>query len=245
MTRKKKEEHWAFAVLREKLSEEIQVVITNSDAYPDGKSRIIKRTKTPDWELETIFLFEPELKREISNFFYETLYPQILTVFENELFQIPAIDKIELSEIRDPMASCNALFIITDSKRPISSDESPWWYIRFNLRVTSHSYFLNTELMLLLPFWLESDWALDFMVDARNWAIPPTLSTDRNELILNFSWGHGRNYIHSEEERTQHFVEPFKKHLLIAKAIDRFSENPANRFLKSHMLQVIREMYEG
>lgn len=245
MVRRKKEEHWAFAALRERLSEKKQIITSSTDAYPDGKRREYRTIITPDWELGTIFLFDPEVKREINEFFYETLYPQILDVFEKEAFEIPPIDKIELSENRSKEASCNALFIITDPMRPIGSPERPWWYVRFNLKVTSFSYFLNADLVLSLPYWLESEWALDFMIDGRNWGIPPTLSVGHDDLNLNLSWGHGRNYIHSVEEKTQHFIEPFKKHLQIIKTIDRFSENPHNRFLKSHMLQVIKQMYKS
>jgi hypothetical protein len=243
MARKKKEEHWAFAALRKRLTEETQTIRSSTNAYPDGKLREQTTIIIPDWQLGTIFLFDPELKREINGFFYETLYPQILAVFEKEPFAIPPIDKIELRENCGGEASCNALFIITDPKRPIHLEERPWWYIRFNLDVKAgYGYFLQTELILSIPFWLESDWMLDFVIGARHWGIPPTLGTDHDELTLKFSWGRGRYYAFSDEENA-HFVEPFKKHLQIAKTVDRFSENPENRFLKSYMLQIITEFY--
>lgn len=246
MVRKKKEEHWAFAALRERLSEKTQTIIPSPNEYTEGEPKVLRITKTPDWESGMIFLFDPELKREIDDFFYGTLYPQILAVFENEPFEIPPIDKIELSDNRYSglEAKRHALFIITDPKRPVFSAESPWWYIRFNLDASSYRCLLHTELLLSLPFWLDSEWALDFIIEARNWAIPPKLSTDQDELVLNFSWGQGRYYSFSEEENT-HFIDLFKKHLQIAKAVDRFSENPDNRFLKSYMLQSIKEMYES
>jgi hypothetical protein len=172
------------------------------------------------------------------------LYPLILAVFEKELFEVPSIDKIELSEIRDSSASCNSRFFLADPKRPIGSPESPSWNIRFNLRVTSENYLLNSDLSLSLPYWLDFDWVLDFMIDAREWASQPTLTTNSKGIILSLESGNLRDFYPYDESAIDKFTETFRKHLLIAKAVDRFSNNPTNRFLKSNVLQVIREMYE-
>lgn len=243
--RKSKEEHWAFVALRKRLSEKAQTVIPSADKHTKGEPKILRIITIPDWENGTIFLFDPELKREIDKFFYDTLYPQILAVFENEPFEIPPIDKINLRDNRESSieASRQAIFIINDPKRPVHSEERPWWYIRFKLDIKpSGGYRLSTELILSIPFWLESDWTLDFIIDARNWANTPTLGTDCDELTLKFSWGYGTYYSFTNEEDTE-FISPFRKHLQIAKSIDRFSESPENRFLKSYMLQSIKEMY--
>jgi hypothetical protein len=244
MIRKKKEEHWSFAELRKRLSQETEVIIPSQDEYADGEPRTLRITKTPDWQMGTVFLFEPKLKLELNEFFYEDLYPQVLSVFDDQPFQIPPIDKIDFTECYGKGASCKALFIITDPNRPMVSQEKPWWYIRFNLTVsTGYEYHLEMELILSLPFWVESDWALDFMIDSRGWGIPPTLGTDKDKLLLMFSSGQYGCYSFSDESESNRFTEPFKKHLEIAKAIDRFSESPDNRFLKSYMLQVIKEFY--
>jgi hypothetical protein len=244
MIRKKKEEHWSFAELRKRLSQETEVIIPSQDEYADGEPRTLRITKTPDWQMGTVFLFEPKLKLELNEFFYEELYPQVLVVFDDQPFQIPPIDKIDFTECYFKLASCNALFIITDPNRPVFSQEKPWWNIRFDLTVRAgYECRLDTELTLSLPFWVESDWALDFMIDAKDWGVPPTLTVDQDELLLKCSGGQYGYYSFSDESDINRFTEPFKKHLEIAKAIDRFSENPDNRFLKSYMLQVIKEFY--
>lgn len=243
MSKEKHQEHWAYSALRKRLAEKTQTIIPNPGDYAEGEPKVLRIVKTPDWQSGTIFLFDPLLKSEISDFFYKSLYPQILNVFEDEPFEIPPADKIELRESPIKGASCNAIFIVTDQKRPITSTERPWWYIRFSLDVeTGRHYFLQTELFLSIPFNFESDWMLDFMIAARHWAIPPTLRTGSDRMTLEFASGKDGFYPSSDDGNCE-LTARFRKHLQLVKAIDLFSENPKNRFLKSHMLQTISEFY--
>jgi hypothetical protein len=104
---------------------------------------------------------------------------------------------------------------------------------------------LRTELQLSLPFAIEPDWTLDFLVDSRSWNMPVSLTVDQDELVLNCTWAEGHPYEFSSEEWANSFAEPFRKHIAIAKSVDRFSKQPGNRLLKSEMLRVITEMYKG
>lgn len=239
-----KEEHWAYQVLRNRLAEKTHTITYTDRPRKNGEPRIIRKTTRPDWELGNIFLFDPDAKRDIERTFL-LLYAEILSVFENERFLIPPIAEIELTENRVPEASCSAFFIVCDPKRPTLGKGRPWWYIRFTLDLREGGgYSLLTELHLSLPFWLESDWALDLLIDSRDWQNPPTLTVDHDEFSLRFERSN-RGWLSFADgsAEVENFLSAFRSHIQIAKAIDRFSEATNNRFLKSNMLQTITEFY--
>lgn len=192
------------------------------------------------------FLFDPNLRNELDEIFIHDLYPPILAQFEDQPFSIPGLEEIGLTDTRSGIeAARNALFLMTDPHRPIGTPRRPCWYIRFNLESRIIGYMLHTELLLSLPFSIEPDWVLDLLVNARSWNTSPSLSTDSDEFLLSFSSGVGQNYLLQGEELIYQLTEPFRKHIKIAKAVDRFSKQPRNRLLKSNMLQCIAEMYRG
>jgi hypothetical protein len=63
-------------------------------------------------------------------------------------------------------------------------------------------------------------------------------------MNLHFADGARKYSWFGDDNELEQILESFSKHLSIAKSIDRFSANPTNRFVKSYMLQVIKEMYE-
>jgi hypothetical protein len=223
MSRKKKAEHWAFDELRKRLLE--------------GK------------EGDTILLFEPSLKARIYDNFYNYLYPKIVGAFENSQLQINKIDEIKLIEHTTFEPSCVAYLSINDPKRLFGISEEKWWHIGFELKITEEKYLLDPRLSIRFPYWMESDWILDFIIDSRKWNTKPHISADHEWLNLSFEDGTRKysyfRYNFDDDDELKVTLETFNRSLSIAKAIDLFAENPTNRFLKSHMLQVIREMYEG
>lgn len=242
---KAKQEHWAYAALCKRLKEDVEVVGQSVEAPSDREPRIRRITATPDWQLGTVFLFDPALKHDIHTTF-DVLYPRIAELFDSEPFGVPSREEIELEETRGSKgACCSTLFILRDPTRPPLGGDNPWWYVRFRLEVSAGAgYFLNIDLHLSLPFWLESDWATDFMINARHWAVPPTLSVDHNEFSLQFSWGKGGWLSFADDSANiNDFLLPIRTHLSIAKAIDRFSVNPANRFRRVNMLEQITTFY--
>lgn len=241
---KTKAEHWAFSALKKRLSEKSQVIESPSVAGESKEPRILRTFIPTDWEYGTVFLFDPELKIVIEDFFKEYLYPAISAVFESEIFEIPALEQIKLKETRKLEASLNALFLMTDPQRPVGTPQRPPWYVRYNLEVKDGRYFLNTELLLSLQFSAASDWILEFLAETGSgWAIPPSLSCDRDEFLLSFEWGQGRGILLANDEWKTHLTTPFIKHIKIAHAIDRFSRQSENYLLRNRMLQIIMDMY--
>lgn len=239
-----KEEHWAYKALRKRLAEKTETITYPDHPRVEGEPRILSKITTPDWELGNIFLFDPDAKRDIEKNF-QLVYADILAVFENERFVIPSSFEINLREKCDQEASCSTVFIVRDSKRPALGEGSPWWFIRFSLDLREGAgYSLLSELHLSLPFWLESDWALDFMVGARKWPDPPTLTVDHNEFSLRFErCNRGWLSFGDASSEMEKFLSPFRVHSEIAKAVDLFSKNPGNRFIKCYMLEAIKDFY--
>jgi len=243
---KAKQEHWSYTALRKRLAENVEIFGPSAEDSTDGEPSTRRITRTPDWQLGTIFLFDPELKHDIQATF-DLLYPKITEVFDGEPFAVPSRDEIKLEEGRGSKgACCSALFILRDPTRPPLGADSPWLYVRFNLEVrVGGGYFLNTDLHLSLPFWLETEWSIDFMVGARDWGMPPTLSVSHNEFSLQFSHGAGDwlSFAEDEGDGMVKLLRPFRTHLSIAKAIDRFSSHSNNRFLRVNMLEQITTFY--
>ncbi len=239
----KAEEHWSFAALRQRLSEQTQIIESPQTPNSDNEPRILRTIIPTDWEYGTVFLFDPELKETIESYFCCSLYPPIAKIFDQADFVIPQIDKIKLTELGKTEARLNALFLMTDPQRPVLSPERPWWYVRFNLEVSDGGYFLHTELQLSLPFSIHTDWILEFLAEAADWNESPSVTTDRNEFVLGFSWGQGRSFPTLGDDWENHLTEPFIKHIKIAQIIDRFSRQPEKHILRNKMLELIKTMY--
>jgi hypothetical protein len=210
-----------------------------------GGQGVRRVTSSPDWELGTVFLFDPEAGREINSTF-DLLYPRILAVFENEPFTIPPRDDVLLQENRSYAEPRSEVCLpLADPLRPTGSNDRPWWNIRFNLGIRAgDGYVLDTELSISIPYWLDSDWLLDFMIGARTWNNQPSLVADTHRLLLHFSRCRSHWLSFAEGSRDiDEFLVPFTQHLQIAKSVDRFSANPQNRFSKSNMLQAITAAY--
>jgi len=243
---KRKQEHWSFAALRQRLSEKTEVVET-SETSVDSEEARVQRTYYPvDWEYGTVFLFDPQLRERFDNFFFNFLYPCALEVFENAPFQIPDLEEIKLTDKRDDFeATRHVVFLMTDPKRPTGNAESPWWLIRYNVEVRHFIYYVNVELSLSLPYSIEPDWALNYLIDAGHQGVSPSLSVDYDEFVLRFSRGHSESISVANTEWKHNFTSFFNGNLQVAKMIDRFSENPSNQFLRSRMLQTITEFYKS
>lgn len=244
MVKKKEDEHWAFQVLRKRLAEKTETFVPPPEQKDDSDPQVLRITRHVDHEGGTVFLFDPDLREELDDNFFNELYPLILNEFENQPFTVPPRDEIRLTDERPPIEGArNALFIMQDPARPVLSKNRPWWYIRFNLEVRVIRYMLKTELHLSLPFDTQLDWVLDLLVDFKDSNFPPCLTADEDQWILQFSWARGQSYLFAQEEWGKILTEPFRKHIGIAKAVDLFSRRPNNRLLKSNMRHLISEMY--
>lgn len=153
---KRNEEHWSFAALRKRLSEKTQIIIPPPEDYKEGEPNVLRTTITPDWEGGTVFLFDPALERQLDADFYRVLYPVVSEVFENEPFQIPAIDEIKLTGNRSfGEAARSAMFSTQDPTRRPGTEERPWWSVVFNLDVREPGYHIGTSLSVFLPYYVE------------------------------------------------------------------------------------------
>lgn len=239
---KRKEEHWAYAELRKRLQEKTETGVPH---LQDGSEPRIRRiTRTPNHELGTIFLMDPQAREELDQVLLERIYPHILETMNGQALVVPAFDEIKRSiqDGREREASRVATFLMTHPERPVLTEERPLWYFRFTLSVRLLSYMLTSDCMISIPFAAAGAWLLDVLADSRIQEASPELRTDSDEFVLRISMGAGQTFL--GEDWKDPVSARFQAHVGIAESVDQFERQPFNYIVRSKMVEGVVGNYE-